>query len=161
METNTERPAIVRGGWWVVAQVPLIALACLLPVWWRDPARTDAQRLLRLAGGALLLGAVSMVVAAGIALGRHLTPFPRPRDNAPLRDRGVYGVVRHPIYCGLVLSSLGWSLWSLSWPGLLFTVFLGVFFDRKAAYEESWLVRRFPAYRDYQKRVRKLIPGIY
>jgi protein-S-isoprenylcysteine O-methyltransferase Ste14 len=36
-----------------------------------------------------------------------------------------------------------------------------VFFDIKSRREEAWLLARFPAYRDYRRRVRKLMPFIY
>ena len=36
-----------------------------------------------------------------------------------------------------------------------------VFFDVKARREEAWLVAAYPAYEDYRRRVRKLLPFIY
>ncbi len=161
MPKSRQIPMLVRDGWWVLAQVPLIALAYFVPVWFGAVAQTPLERFVRLIGIALVLVSVPLVLAAFIALGRYLTPFPRPMEKARLRDHGVYGLVRHPLYSGLVLSAAGWSLWSLSWAGVAVAVFLGLFFDRKASYEEYWLCRKFAAYSAYQKRVRKLIPWIY
>ena len=161
MNQSRPKPIIVRDLWWVLAQVPLMALAYFLPIRYGADAQTLPERLVRFAGAALVLVAVPMALAAFAALGRYLTPFPRPREHACLRDRGIYGVVRHPMYSALILSATGWSLWSLSWPGVVFAVVLGLFFDRKASYEEYWLGLKFASYPDYRKRVRKLIPWIY
>ena len=48
----------------------------------------------------------------------------------------------------------------LSLPGLLFSVVVLLFFDRKSAFEERLLRARFPEYADYARRVRKLLPWI-
>jgi protein-S-isoprenylcysteine O-methyltransferase Ste14 len=47
------------------------------------------------------------------------------------------------------------------WLGLLAAAGLAIFFDAKASVEERWLDQRFPQYRRYRRRVRKLIPFIY
>ena len=52
----------------------------------------------------------------------------------------------------LALTRLAMPLWA---------ALLLVFFDIKSRREEAWLVARFPAYADYRRRVRKLIPFIY
>jgi protein-S-isoprenylcysteine O-methyltransferase Ste14 len=96
-----------------------------------------------------------------VALGSALTPFPRPLASGRLRQSGAYAWVRHPIYGGLVLASLGWSLSWLSLPGLLCSVVVFLFFDRKSAFEERLLRARFPEYAGYAQRVRKLLPRIY
>jgi protein-S-isoprenylcysteine O-methyltransferase Ste14 len=54
--------------------------------------------------------------------------------------------------------------WLLIFPGIYILIYaIGLFFlfDVKARREEVWLVERFPDYRDYQRRVKKLIPAIY
>lgn len=152
---------IARDGWWVLIQFPLLFLAYLLPeLFGREPV-TGIGYVIKLTGAGLLVVAVPFIFFGFVALGRYLTPFPRPLEKSHLQDSGVYGVVRHPIYSGIIIAAAGWSLLSLSWPGLAFSVLLGLFFDRKAAYEEYWLTRKFAAYPEYQKRVKKLIPWVY
>jgi len=48
-----------------------------------------------------------------------------------------------------------------SWPALVASLALAIFFDAKARREERWLRRRFPEYTRYEQRVRRFIPGIY
>ena len=78
-----------------------------------------------------------------------------------LIQSGLYGLVRHPMYGGVILSALGWALFRASLPALVLAVILAVFFDRKAHYEEKRLAAAYPEYPDYRRRVRKLIPFIY
>jgi protein-S-isoprenylcysteine O-methyltransferase Ste14 len=110
--------------------------------------------------GIFIFGTIIALIAA-INLGKNLTPLPRPKENAELIQGGLYRFVRHPIYFGVIVLSLGWGLiqqLTLVW---LYVVIIAIFFDIKSRKEEQWLVDRFPAYTDYQGRVRKLIPWIY
>ena len=149
-----------RGGWWVLAQVPVMVGAFVAPLAW-GAGSFDGANAIQLAGAALTALGFLLAIAGLVALGSALTPFPRPLANGRLRQSGAYGWVRHPIYGGLVLASLGWSLSWLSVPGLLFSVVVLLFFDRKSAFEERLLRARFPEYSGYALRVRKLLPWIY
>ena len=148
-----------RGEGWLAGQIVLLAAIALAPR--RLPGVPDwpawAAVPSRIAG--LLLGAAGGLVALAGArtLGSNLTPFPRPRDDGALVQDGIYGVVRHPIYAGLVLGALGWSLLRRSTPGLLLALALALFFDRKARREEEWLLEKFPEYAEYRARVRRRV----
>ncbi len=144
----------------MVAQVPLLALAVVLPPW---TARSDGgfDHPLQWLGLALVAGGMLLVLAGLVALGRALTPFPHPREGAQLVTRSVYGLARHPVYTGLLVGAFGWALAWLSVAGVAYSALLAVFFDRKARREERWLRSRFPEYTAYERRVRRFIPGIY
>ena len=150
-----------RGGWWVVAQLAMFAAAYLIPEWYGWSAPLAALDVIAWAGYALLVAGLLLFAAGAAALGRNLTPFPRPTERAVLRTGGVYAWVRHPIYASVLFMAMGWSLVNHSIAGLGFDVLLLVFFDRKSAREERWLAEKFSGYADYCRRVRKLIPGIY
>lgn len=149
-----------RGGVWVVAQIPLLVLAVLVPSRTGEPA-IYPESFIQWLGVALVMAGVFLAVAGVLALGRSLTPFPAPRKDAELKTHGVYAIVRHPIYSGLIIASLGWSTWWLSWLGIVWTVVIAIFFDRKAAREEEWLRQKFDHYAAYQKAVKKLMPFLY
>ncbi len=150
-----------RGGWWVVAQFPLLLLAYLIPGW-TGQAITGSLAPLQIYGGQTLLVAGALLTVTGVlSLGRWLTPFPQPLPESPLRTGGAYALVRHPLYSGILLMTFGWSLYSNSLAGLAFDAMLFVFFDRKAAREEIWLAGKFPDYTAYRHRVKKLVPWIY
>lgn len=112
--------------------------------------------------GILILGIGGMLGTLGlISLGTNLSPFPKPIANGQLITHGAYRCVRHPIYAGLILGTVGWSLFIGTLLGLGLAVILFIFFDFKSRREEVWLMQKYPAYADYQRRVRKLIPWVY
>jgi protein-S-isoprenylcysteine O-methyltransferase Ste14 len=149
-----------RGGGWVLAQGIVILFAILIPV--VSGTHFDPGQPVQIAGVFITAIGLALSLVAVFHLGEALTPFPRPLTQAALRSSGVYAVVRHPIYSGLLLATVGWSLWWLSAYGLLYTIFVAVFFDRKAAYEERWLYEKHrDVYADYKKRVKKFFPWIY
>lgn len=90
-----------------------------------------------------------------------LTPLPYPRPEGRLVESGAYRFVRHPIYGGLILMAIGWATLRTSPLAFVAAIALAVVFDLKRRREEAWLVAQHPGYRDYQRRTRALIPGIY
>jgi protein-S-isoprenylcysteine O-methyltransferase Ste14 len=149
-----------RGDGWVVAQSVVMAgtlVALFLPPDWPGSVHTE----LLVAGGALAVAGLGLAVSAGLALGRSLTPFPRPAAGAELVVAGPYRVVRHPLYAGGLLFFCGLSLLG-SVSALVGTGALAFLWALKSRLEERHLLARFPAYADYVARVRwRLIPGVY
>lgn len=155
-----EKSFVARGGTWVLAQVPVLLFAFAIPVGF-GAGHFVPRRPLAITGAAVTLIGI-MLAAWGLAsLGDALTPFPKPLYDASLHRRGAYRWMRHPIYAGAILTSLGWALWWLSLPGALYAPLLAVFFDRKAAREEIWLRQKYEQYVDYERQVKKFIPGVY
>lgn len=149
-----------RGGWWVAWQIPILLGAAVLPLM-TGRGSLWPQHLLSWLGVGIAAAGALLTVAGLATLGRSLTPFPRPRANAALRTHGVYAWVRHPVYGGLIVATLGWSVWWLSPIGAAYAVVVFVFFDRKSSREERWLGATYSNYARYRARVRKLLPGIY
>lgn len=149
-----------RGGWWVLAQVPVLTGAALIP-WWLGGGWPDADRAAAWMGGLLILGGVAISILSLVQLGDALTPYPYPRAGAGLRRHGIYRWMRHPIYSGLMLASLGWALAWTSVAGMIYFFVVAGFFDRKAAREERWLSEHYAEYAAYRRQTRKFIPGLY
>ena len=148
-----------RGEGWVVLQVILFLLAGLAG--WFGPAWAGVARVVGVAIGALLmLGGGVFVVRGALDLRSAMTPLPYPRAEASLVQTGVYARVRHPIYGGVIIGSVGWGLVTASIPALAIAVVIWAFFLVKSVREEAWLVERFPDYPAYQSRTRRLIPWI-
>lgn len=152
-----------RGEWYVVVQVMLIVLIAVGPRTWGGwpPWPFPGGWAVMLGGSALLIGGACLAGGGIVRLGKALTPLPYPREDAVLRETGAYRWVRHPMYCGVLLAALGWSLVSRGWLTLAYVAVAFVFIVFKVRREEKWLVERFPGYRAYQRRVRKLIPFLY
>lgn len=149
---------IERGGWWVLGQsvlmLAVVGLGVAFPGDW-------SRRTLILAGTLLFAMGGVFGLAGVVVLGRSRTPFPKPSEQTRLVQHGIYARVRHPLYTSVMLASLGWALIWQSGPALVAALVLLPFFDCKARQEERWLRVRFSEYADYQRRVRRFLPGIY
>ena len=161
MNSSPHNSIFKRGAWYVVVQGILIGLILFGPQGSPLVSSEPFVSILQSCGIAIGLLACLIMVIAAINLGRNLTPLPHPKDDSVLIQNGLYQYVRHPIYFGVLLAALAWLL---IFPGLYvlaYSICLFLFFDIKARREEVWLVERFSSYRDYQARVKKLIPGVY
>lgn len=150
-----------RGEGWVAIQ--FVLLGALLVAAWLEPASADGPWTALSVLGLVLLVAGGTLAARGvIELRGALTPLPHPRDGADLVETGVYRLVRHPIYGGLVLGGLGLAL-ALQAPvtAVAGTVVLLAFFTLKSMREEAWLAERYPSYEAYRSRTRRMIPFLY
>jgi protein-S-isoprenylcysteine O-methyltransferase Ste14 len=145
-----------RGEGWVAVQALLILLYL-----WVPSIGAAWPRPIRLCGGLPLAAGVARLATGGAALGRQLTPLPRPAPAARLVTGGAYGPVRHPIYAGLTLAALGLALLTASPPRLVIALLLAAFFEAKARREEAWLLEHDREYAAYRARVRRFIPGLY
>jgi protein-S-isoprenylcysteine O-methyltransferase Ste14 len=149
-----------RGGGWVALQVVVFALAAGVG-WLGMPWPAPAKPWLWGVGGVVLVAGIALLLVGGAGLGTQLTPFPRPVDTGALREDGIYGHVRHPIYGGVLLLILGWALVSSPLALVPFALAAG-FFDAKRRREEVWLLARYPEYATYREQVpRRFVPFVW
>lgn len=152
-----------RGEYWVLAQAIAILGFMALPVYALPSLNLSSAERYGLWCVAATLGllALTLIVKGLLDLGHSLTPLPHPRDDGQLVRSGVYCLVRHPLYSGLVAGAFSWALYQVSLSHLIGTIILFVFFNAKANREEHWLVQKYPDYADYQQQVKRLIPWLY
>ncbi|GAC1525958.1 MAG: hypothetical protein NVS2B16_34330 [Chloroflexota bacterium] len=152
-----------RGTGWVVAQVPILVAAAALPVV-EDMQRCGESRsnvgrpIARVVGLVGMVISVALVWQSGSLLGRGLVPYPKPVEGAVLRQTGIYGIVRHPMYLGVLCAVFSWAAWWRSRLGLALGLVSVAFFRTKSRHEERMLRARFSEYAEYQRRVPALIP---
>ncbi|HEY5741321.1 MAG TPA: isoprenylcysteine carboxylmethyltransferase family protein [Terrimicrobiaceae bacterium] len=149
---------VQRGGFWVLSQGLLLLGVVLLAVRFRRERR---HLVAVISGGILLTIGTGVALTGAIALGRNITPFPKPSEKAQLVRHGIFSLIRHPIYSGVMFASLGWALVWQSWPALLTASGLIPFFDAKTRREEKWLREKFADYGEYENCVKRFIPRIY
>jgi protein-S-isoprenylcysteine O-methyltransferase Ste14 len=77
-------------------------------------------------------------------------------------DTGVYSIVRHPMYAGVIPWMVGMPLWLESYAAAVLAIApLGVLVLR-IFIEEAFLRRELPGYTEYTERVRyRLIPFVW
>lgn len=161
IERKTRIPTFgPRGEGWVFIQAIMlagVAVVGLLGARW--PENLQAPALV----GAIISGVAGLWLASsGVrTLGTSLSPLPRPPTTSELTESGVYALVRHPIYGGILLLALAWSLALSPWA-LVPTGALAVALAFKSRLEEQWLVDRHPAYAGYRARVRRrFVPHLW
>jgi len=78
-----------------------------------------------------------------------------------LSTSGPFAYLRHPIYAALIHFVWAGAMDHFSWPvlGWAETVTAGAF--TRMHVEDHVLLRTYPDYRAYKKRVKKLIPFVY
>jgi protein-S-isoprenylcysteine O-methyltransferase Ste14 len=110
---------------------------------------------LYLVGGALRLWPV-------FVLGNRFSGLVAIQPGHTLVTGGIYRVIRHPSYLGLLTNSLGWGLAFRSGVGVMLTVILIALLLARIRSEEALLCDEFGAeFEAYRGRTSRLIPGIY
>ena len=75
---------------------------------------------------------------------------------------GVYSVVRHPMYTGVMLSIVAWPLIFGSPWALIPASLAALAFPYRAVNEERVLRERLPGYEEYMRRTPyRLLPGLW
>ncbi len=152
-----------RGEGWVVLQLGGLAAVFLggLVLAGSGPALLQAPAWI--VGAAAIVAGLVLAMTALIRLRRvgSFAVVPHPPGDGDLVDTGPYRRIRHPIYAGLVLGALGWSVVRLSWPAVIATLILAVVLDLKRRREEAWLADQYDGYAAYRERTKAFVPGIY
>jgi protein-S-isoprenylcysteine O-methyltransferase Ste14 len=133
------------------------------------PAYHDRIGFLTLDGDATRWLGVALFAAGGalrlwpvFVLGNRFSGLVAIQAGHRLVTSGVYGVIRHPSYLGLLLSSLGWALAFRSGAGAVLAALLIVPTVARIRAEEELLHSEFGGeYESYRARTSRLIPGVY
>lgn len=101
-----------------------------------------------------IIGGVVIIIGAFFKIG----VIPSLKEKSTLITQGVYGIVRHPIYFGTILTFLGLILFTNALLSLLyFPISIALYF-LMTIYEEKSLISEYgQEYVVYQKTVRKKI----
>ncbi|HUK00297.1 MAG TPA: isoprenylcysteine carboxylmethyltransferase family protein [Stellaceae bacterium] len=153
-----------RGNRWVIAALGVIGLiAGYLP------AYTDRIGFWVLDGNGLRWLGVVLFAAGGalrlwpvFVLGRRFSGLVAIQPGHALVTTGIYGVIRHPSYLGLLVNAAGWALAFRSGVGLLLVALMLPVVLARINAEERLLRAQFgSAYDAYRDRTARLIPGLY
>lgn len=79
-----------------------------------------------------------------------------------LINSGLFKYVRHPMYMGSIIASLGLAFTLMSLPGLFVTFFVVTpFLYLKARLEEEVLSKHLKGYKEYMQRTGMFFPKIF
>jgi protein-S-isoprenylcysteine O-methyltransferase Ste14 len=153
-----------RANRWVIAALALLGLlAAFLP------AYTDRIGFCTLDGDSIRwLGVVLFTAGSALrlwpvfVLGHRFSGLVAIQPGHTLVTSGVYGLIRHPSYLGLLVGSLGWGLAFRSGVGVLLAALMIPPLLARIRAEERLLRTEFGAeYDAYRARTSRLIPGLY
>ena len=153
-----------RGNRWVIVAFALIGIL--------DgylPAYSDRRELwtidgdtIRWAGVVLFAAGSALRIWPVFVLGRRFSGLVAIQPGHTLVTSGVYGVIRHPSYLGLLVGSLGWGLAFRSGLGVVLAALLMPPVLARIRAEERLLHTQFGGeYDTYCARTARLIPGLY
>lgn len=153
-----------RGNRWVIAAFAAIGLLeAYLPAW------SDRREIWTIDGEAVRWLGVALFAAGGVlrlwpvfVLGRRFSGLVAIQPGHRLVTTGIYRVIRHPSYLGLLVNTLGWGLAFRAWLGvLLWALIIPPLLARIRA-EERLLADAFGAeYEAYRARTWRMVPGVW
>jgi protein-S-isoprenylcysteine O-methyltransferase Ste14 len=130
-------------------------IAPFIPIW-NDPIVAYIGIIILIIGGIIM-------VTSRIQLGKYGTPVVHTGEEHKLVTKGLYKVMRHPMYFGAIFMMLGSYIAFRSLLVLIITIISYIpLMKMRIKMEEETLIGTFgDDYRNYIKQTKKLIPLIY
>jgi protein-S-isoprenylcysteine O-methyltransferase Ste14 len=133
------------------------------------PAFTDRHDIWTFDGDAVRWAGVVLYIVGGalrmwpvFVLGHRFSGLVAIQPGHTLVTDGIYSVIRHPSYLGLVALAFGWALAFRSGVGVLLAALLIPPLIARMNAEERLLHQQFgEPYDAYRARTSRIIPGLY
>ena len=143
-----------KGRMLVFLQFGLIIILAMYP----DSATVDSRT--NILGTVVIAIGLVLLFAGFRGLGKSLTANPVPNQDGVLVTTGVYGIIRHPIYLGLLIITFGLVISSGVWGQIVVWLALAVLLVYKMRWEEVLLTAKYKGYAEYMAKVPAIIPGL-
>lgn len=104
---------------------------------------------------------IAIFILSILQLSTSLSPFPTPKADGKLIQTGLYKYIRHPIYTGILVCCIGYTVYSSSLYRLIIVALLFLLFSIKVRYEEEKLTLKFPRYKNYMKTSGRFFPRLF
>jgi protein-S-isoprenylcysteine O-methyltransferase Ste14 len=153
-----------RANRWVIAAFAVMGLLfAYVPAW------TDRNEIWTIDGDAVRWLGVGLYTVGGAlriwpvyVLGNRFSGLVAIQPGHTLLTTGIYGVIRHPSYLGLLVNAFGWGLAFRSGVGILLAALMIPVLLARIRSEEALLQTQFGAeYDAYRARTSRLIPGVF
>jgi protein-S-isoprenylcysteine O-methyltransferase Ste14 len=153
-----------RSNRWVIAALGALGFADAYL-----PAYTDQHDILTFGGEGVRWFGVSLYAVGGVlriapvfVLGRRFSGLVAIQPGHRLVTGGIYGVIRHPSYLGLLVNALGWGLAFRAGVGVFIALLMLIVVLARIEAEERLLHQTFGAeYDAYRARTWRLFPYLY
>jgi protein-S-isoprenylcysteine O-methyltransferase Ste14 len=144
--------------WWMGIAMDF-ALSLLLP----RAALSWNRTVLFFAGICLLFLGIALRWYSAAILGKYFTFDVAIQSGQVLIESGPYRYIRHPSYCGALLSLLGFGLALGNWAGLAAALScMGIAYAYRIRIEEAALASSLgEIYKQYRKRTWRLVPFVF
>lgn len=183
--------AIIRAMWLAFLVYWLVAARKVKSTRWREPLRSQLRHWVFFGLGAFFIlphppvwerlaepympyspilvpiGAMIAAIGFGFAVWARLHLGGEWSDTVALKqehslvDTGPYGIVRHPIYSGLLLAFIGTAVSRDEWRCLMAVGLVATGFVLRCVAEEAKMRQALPEYDAYARRTKRIIPLIY
>ncbi|WP_439502338.1 methyltransferase family protein [Aminobacter ciceronei] len=153
-----------RANRWVLPALGVIGLlSAFLPAYDdRIDFWTIGGETIRWIGVALFAAGGMLRLWPFFVLGSRFSGLVAIQPGHRLVTSGIYALIRHPSYLGLLVNALGWALVFRSGVGVILVGLTLVPLVARIRSEELLLRTHFGAeYDDYARRTWRLVPGLY
>jgi len=153
-----------RGNRWVIWFLLIVGLIdAYVPAWCdRNGFWTIDGETTRWVGVVLIALGGTLRILPVFILGDRFSGLVAIQPGHQLKTDGLYSVIRHPSYLGLLITMLGWGLAFRSWIGVLMGLLFIPIIVARIVSEERLLQSQFgAAYDAYRARTWQLIPRVY
>jgi protein-S-isoprenylcysteine O-methyltransferase Ste14 len=112
-------------------------------------------------GLVLFADGLAFAIWARLHIGRNWGSPMSQKTETELVTSGPYRRVRHPIYSGILIATIGTAV-ALSWAWLIAVALAGIYFVYSAIVEERNLTEQFPdTYPAYKDSTKMLLPFVF
>ena len=112
-------------------------------------------------GLVLFADGLAFAIWARVHIGRNWGSPMSQKSDPELVTSGPYRLVRHPIYSGILVATIGTAV-ALNWAWLVAVALAGIYFVYSATVEEGHLTEHFPdTYPAYKRSTKMLVPFIF
>ena len=143
-----------KGRLLVFLQFGLIIILAVYP----DSTTVDSR--LNILGTVFIAIGLVLLFAGFRGLGKSLNANPVPNQDGVLVTTGIYSVVRHPIYLGLLIITFGLVLSSGVLAQFVPWATLVILLTYKMRWEEVLLSAKYKGYAEYLTKVPAIVPGL-
>lgn len=142
---------------WIFVSVQAVILLLLIVM----PSRNaSSPAMVKIAAIMAVLVGLMLIFTSAYQIRQSLTAMPEPKPKGKLQVYGLYKYIRHPMYTGVLVFSLGIALYGTSLLKLGLVLGLFILFWFKAQFEEKLLTKKYHDYKAYKAKTPIFLPKL-